>query len=64
MATHSSVLCLGNPMDRGAWQARVDRVSKSRTRLSKATKLLGSWSQLLLYSEALMVLSNSSSSSI
>ena len=23
--------CLGNPMDRGAWQATVDRVAKSRT---------------------------------
>ena len=25
--------CLGNPMDRGAWQATVHRVAKSRTRL-------------------------------
>ena len=23
--------CLGNPIDRGAWQATVQRVSKSRT---------------------------------
>ena len=23
--------CLGNPMDRGAWQAAVNRVSQSRT---------------------------------
>ena len=29
MATHSSVLFLGNPMDRGAWQ-----VAKSQTQLS------------------------------
>ena len=26
--------CLGNPMDRGAWQATVREVAKSRTRLS------------------------------
>ena len=26
--------CLGNPMDRGAWQAKVYGVAKSRTRLS------------------------------
>ena len=27
--------CLGNPTDRGAWQATVPRVTKSRTRRSK-----------------------------
>ena len=26
--------CLENPMDRGAWRATVQRVAKSRTRLS------------------------------
>ena len=26
--------CLENPMDRGAWQATVHRIAKSRTRLS------------------------------
>ena len=26
--------CLRNPMDRGAWKAMVNRVAKSRTRLS------------------------------
>ena len=26
--------CLENPMDRGAWQAAVHRVTKSQTRLS------------------------------
>ena len=26
--------CLGNPMDRGAWTATVQGVTKSRTRLS------------------------------
>ena len=25
--------CLGNPMDRGAWQATVHRVTKSETQL-------------------------------
>ena len=34
MATHSSILCLGNHMDRGAWRAMAHGVSKSRTRLS------------------------------
>ena len=29
--------CLGNPMDRGAWQATVHRVTKSWTRLSDQT---------------------------
>ena len=30
--------CLGNPMDRGAWQATVRGVSKSQTRLSRHTR--------------------------
>ena len=34
MATHSSILVWRVPMDRGAWQATVHRVSKSQTRLS------------------------------
>ena len=34
MAIHSSiVVCLENPMDRGAWWATVHRVTKSWTRL-------------------------------
>ena len=28
MATHSSIPCLENPMDRGAWQATVHGVSR------------------------------------
>ena len=31
MATHSSILALENPMDRGAWWATVHGVSKNRT---------------------------------
>ena len=31
------VLCLENPMDRGAWQAAVHGVAKSRTRLNDFT---------------------------
>ena len=31
--THSSILSLENPMDRGAWQAIVHRVAKSQTQL-------------------------------
>ena len=36
MATHTSILAWEkkNPMDRGAWQATVHGVAKSRTRLS------------------------------
>ena len=33
MITHSNILSLENPMDRGAWQASVHRVTKSRTQL-------------------------------
>ena len=33
MATHSSILAWRIPMDRGAWQATVHRVTKSWTRL-------------------------------
>ena len=33
MATHSSILAWGIPMDRGAWRAIVHGVTKSRTRL-------------------------------
>ena len=34
MATHSSISCLENFMDRGAWRATVHGVAKSQTRLS------------------------------
>ena len=34
-ATHSSILALENPMDRGAWQATVHSVTKSQTRLKR-----------------------------
>ena len=34
MATHSSILALKNPMDRGAWQTTVHGVTKSRTWLA------------------------------
>ena len=34
MATHSSLLALKNPMDKGAWQAIVQSVARSRTQLS------------------------------
>ena len=35
MVTHSSNFCLENPVDRGAWQATVHRVTKSWTRLQQ-----------------------------
>ena len=34
VATHSSILAWGIPMDRGAWQATVHRVAKSWAQLS------------------------------
>ena len=37
--------CLGNPMDRGAWQAMVHEVRKSRTRLSMHTPCVSGWSE-------------------
>ena len=37
MATHSSILALENPMDRGAWRAIVCGVPKSQTQLSDYT---------------------------
>ena len=37
MATHSSTIAWKNLMDRGAWQATVHGVAKSRTRLSDFT---------------------------
>ena len=33
MATHSSIVGLENPMDRGAWRAIVHGVAKSQTQL-------------------------------
>ena len=38
MATHSSILAWRTPMDRGAWQAMVHRVTKSRTQLSDSAQ--------------------------
>ena len=37
MATHSSILVWRIPMDRGAWQATVQGVSKSQTRAQLST---------------------------
>ena len=34
IATHSSILVWGIPIDRGAWRATVHGVPKSQTRLS------------------------------
>ena len=41
MATHSSILCLGIPMDRGAWRAAVHGVAKSGTRMRTQEKKNG-----------------------
>ena len=38
MVTHSSILAWRIPMDRGAWQAAVHGVAKSRTRLKQVSK--------------------------
>ena len=34
MAMHSNILAWENPMDRGAWRATVQGVTKSQTQLS------------------------------
>ena len=34
MATHPSILAWRIPRDRGAWQAKIHRVTKSRTQLN------------------------------
>ena len=39
VATHLQYSCLGNPMDRGAWQATIDGVAKTvRQKLATKTK--------------------------
>ena len=38
MASHSSILAWKNPIDRGAWEATVHGLTKSRTRLSDFTQ--------------------------
>ena len=35
MAIHSSILAWKNPMDRGAWQATIHRVTNSQTQLKR-----------------------------
>ena len=40
VATHSSVSCLENPMDRGAWRAVVHRVAESDTLKQLSTHAL------------------------
>ena len=39
MVTHSSILALENPMDRGARQATVHRFTKNRTQLMRLCDL-------------------------
>ena len=38
MATHSSILAWRIPVDKGAWRAAVDGVTKSQTRLSDSVQ--------------------------
>ena len=54
MATHSSIIVWGIPMDRGAWWATVHRVIKSRTRLK----------QLSIFSYGWLAVKNNSQESI
>ena len=35
MATHSRISCLENPIDKGVWQAKVHRATKSGTQLKQ-----------------------------
>ena len=51
MATHSSIFCLENPMDRGAWWATVCGVAKSWTQLSDCT---GTHIKLVQFSHSVM----------
>ena len=48
MATHSSVLAWRIPMERGAWQATVHGVAKSRTQLKYLSSSSSSSSKKLL----------------
>ena len=45
MATHSSILTWGIPMDKGAWWATVHWVTKSQTKASKWDKNLHPFAQ-------------------
>ena len=58
MANAFQYSCLGNSMDRGAWQATVHGVAKSWTWLSDWThsnaKLEGLWGQFALYNDGNM----------
>ena len=55
MATHSSILALENPKDRGAWWATVHGVAKSLTELSihrrfpRGKKETEDWDSILAY---------------
>ena len=40
IATHSRILALENPMDRGAWWATVHGIAKSQTQLKHTILLL------------------------
>ena len=42
MATHSSILTWGNPINKGAWQATVHGVAKSQTQPNKNKLILPS----------------------
>ena len=37
--------CLENPMDRGAWQATVHRITKNRRRLKRQCSVKGVWGE-------------------
>ena len=39
METHSSILALEHPMDRGVWQATVHRVTQSRKQLKRMSTI-------------------------
>ena len=46
MATHSSILAWGNPMDRGAWQATMDNHEEEPDRSLTVHGVSNSWTQL------------------
>ena len=51
VTTHSSILVVGNPRDRGAWWAIIHRVTKSQTRLRNRAWLILKLTSFLILPE-------------
>ena len=55
MAIHSSILAEKNLVDRGAWQATVHQITKSRTQLKQLRQMSPSGSSVHGISQARML---------